>query len=449
MRASSHYRRKLRLRVELAALLLLLQGGSTRAEGSDPAPLSWAGSVSAARANNPELQAATRSLAAAHYSERGAYNGFFPQASLSMGMTHNSSGSSSTALAGAGGVTTLVPNSRSKGSIVHSATITISQNLFSGFTDLAKVEQAGANRRGASASQRATIAKISYDLKSAFANLAYAQKAVTLTKSFIERRQNNYEMVELRFTNGGENKGSVLLSEANLGQAKFDYLQANNALSVSRTQMARVLGIDRADEVEVIGTVPVVTPPPMPDLREVAEQTPDLLQARAQEEAAEAAVVIARGGFFPSLSLSGNTANSGDQFFQPGNSRWSVGLSLTIPFFRGGQDYYGTLSAVETRKSAILSRENVARQSFAKLRQAYAQYQEAVQKYEVDRSFSEASTTRAMISREKYNNGLLTFEDWDIIESDVIARQKAVLQSERDRIIAEAAWEQAQGKGVF
>jgi hypothetical protein len=43
----------------------------------------------------------------------------------------------------------------------------------------------------------------------------------------------------------------------------------------------------------------------------------------------------------------------------------------------------------------------------------------------------------------------MSFEDWDRIENDLIQRQKTVLQSQRDRVTAEAAWEQAQGKGVI
>jgi len=55
----------------------------------------------------------------------------------------------------------------------------------------------------------------------------------------------------------------------------------------------------------------------------------------------------------------------------------------------------------------------------------------------------------AEIARNKYNNGLLTFEDWDVIESDLINRQTTYLQNQRDRVISEAAWENIQGIGVF
>ena len=60
-----------------------------------------------------------------------------------------------------------------------------------------------------------------------------------------------------------------------------------------------------------------------------------------------------------------------------------------------------------------------------------------------------AATVRSVISRAKYNNGLLAFEEWDQIETDLINRQKTALQNLRDRIIAEASWLLAQGTGVL
>jgi outer membrane protein TolC len=84
-----------------------------------------------------------------------------------------------------------------------------------------------------------------------------------------------------------------------------------------------------------------------------------------------------------------------------------------------------------------------------RLKQAWAGYVESEEKLKVDQAFLEAAVLRAEIARSRYNNGLMSFEDWDRIENDLIQRQKTVLQSQRDRVTAEAAWEQAQGKGVI
>ena len=41
---------------------------------------------------------------------------------------------------------------------------------------------------------------------------------------------------------------------------------------------------------------------------------------------------------------------------------------------------------------------------------------------------------------------MLSFEDWDRIESDLISSQKSDLSGRRNAVLAEANWEKAQGK---
>jgi outer membrane protein TolC len=90
--------------------------------------------------------------------------------------------------------------------------------------------------------------------------------------------------------------------------------------------------------------------------------------------------------------------------------------------------------------------ETSERELQAALAQAHAGFIAAVAKLAVDEEFAAAAQLRAEIARSKYNNGLLSFENWDIIENDLIARQRALLASRRDRVIAEAAWQQAIGQ---
>ena len=126
-----------------------------------------------------------------------------------------------------------------------------------------------------------------------------------------------------------------------------------------------------------------------------------------------------------------------------------MGVNITIPIFSGGRDYNATRGSAASLTAAGLNRESTERQLLVSLRQAYAGYVAAVEKLKVDAAYIEAAEARAQIARSKYNNGLMTFDDWDRIEGDLILRQKTWLASLRDRIVAEAAWEQIQGKGVI
>ena len=395
--------------------------------------LTWEACVARAGQNNPELRAAQENLSSSAYQTRAAGSGFLPQLSAGVNYTDQSTSFATSTF----GTTS-----------TYSASVTATQNLFAGFQDQAKVAQSRANQDVTQASLDATKAKVSFDLKSAFAGLLYAQNYLKLTESIIQRRAENMRLVELRFEGGWENKGSLLLSKASLSQAELDHLQAQHAVQVAQEQLANVLGENRAEDIQITGDIPLAEPAQTLDLQQLAQQTPDHRQAIGQEQAASAGVTLARSPLYPSLNLTGSTGRQGNNWI-PDNDSHSVGVSLSIPLYSGGRDYYGTKSAVSNLSAATYNRERVDQQLITKLRQAYTAYVEAVQRLKVNQAFVDAATARAEIARNKYDNGLLTFEDWDIIENDLISRQTALVQSQRDRITTEAAWEQAQGKGVI
>jgi outer membrane protein TolC len=421
-------------------LWLLAVTAASGLSGASPAfarSVSWAESLVLTRANNANLKSAEATLRATENQEGVARAGFLPTVNGSLGATR-------TGTAGAIDAGTGVGNQ-------YTATLKGEENLFSGLYDRANYSRAKANTRAAEATYQIAKAQVSFDLKSAYEGLHYAQDVRALALDIVKRRESNLNLVQLRFQSGRENKGSVLLSKAYLAEAKYESLQADNDASIARAALARVIGLDETDETLTASEeVPTSAPPSgAPDFRKIATLTPDHVQASAEEDASAAAVAVARSGFFPSLGVSGTYGRKDDEFFPRAPDRWTLGVSLTIPIFSGLKDYYATKGASATYASATGNRVNIDRGLLVKLRQAFHGYVEAVAKAQVDASFRDAALLRAEIARTQYNNGLVTFNDWDLIENDLIARQKAYLQSTRDRVTAEAAWEQARGTGVI
>ena len=398
--------------------------------------LSWEECIQEIGQNNPDLRSAMNSLEASHYQLHGNYSGYLPQIS----------GTISSSRGGASGSTPRNPSSS------FSATFSATQNLFTGLQTKAAIDQAKATERVSQANLQTVKATVSYSFKTAYMGLIYAQSYLKLTEDIIHRREENLRIVELRFKNGKENKGDLLLSEAYLKEARFNRLVAQDSMELARFQLAQVLGREDSSELQIDDNIPVTNPDSHFDLKQLAVQTADHRQAAAQEDSADAAVTVARGAFFPALNATGSVGPTGPTFLPSNNGGntnvWSVGLSLTYAFFNGGKDYYSTKASVQTWKAAAATRESVDRGLLTKLKQAFHAFNEAVEKLKVDQTYLEASTVRELIGRAKYNNGLLSFEDWDIIENDLITRQTTVLSSRQNRVLAEAAWEQAQGKGV-
>ncbi|RYZ68897.1 MAG: TolC family protein, partial [Proteobacteria bacterium] len=335
--------------------------------------LDWQSCVDIAAANNANLRAATADWQSTRSQEGVARSNLFPQLSASLGYTKNGT-------AGAANGTPITQG--------YSASLNGSQNIFNGLQDLGRIKQSRANSEASLQTQNSVRAQVSYDLKAAFEGVVYAKDYTALTEQIIHRREENFRLVSLRFQSGRENKGSVLLSEAYLNQARYDDLQARNAQRVARAQLARAVGLDDFDLYDIQGSVPVSEPPSTPpEFKLIAQSTPAYRQAAAQEAASQAAISIARSQFFPTLGVSGSISRFDDEFFPNAPNRWSTGVSLAFPFFTGGRDYYSTRAAMQSWSASENRRVNVSRQTVSTLEQTFATYVEGVSKFKVDESF--------------------------------------------------------------
>ncbi len=376
---------------------------------------------------NPELGSAQENLRSAEESVAGAYSPFFPE--LSAGLSANRQSPASI-----------------YGDPLHGLNAQLRMNLFSGLRDFASIRQARARRAVAEATLDQTRARVSFLLRKAYAQYRYARENRDLAEKIRERRAQNERLVRALYENGRENKGSYLLSKALLEQAVFETRVARDQAVIASQQLAHVLGEDSFD-IEPTGEVPVQTPPEGLNAADFLMETPLHRIRKAQQELAEAQASGSWSGFLPSLDLTGSTSNRSDRPLPGENRQWNLGLSLTIPLFSGLSTFREVRARAALERAATADLQATDFDILNELRQNLFSFQQSVEKWRVDLTTLEAATVRATISRKRYNNGILMFEQWDIIETDLINRQKTALISKRDRIIAESAWMQSRGKG--
>ncbi len=391
--------------------------------------LSWADCLAEAARNNPDLAAAQEAVTRAEAALAGSRSGFLPQISADAGYDRSDSDGS----AGA-------KNDYSMG-------VSARQSLFSGLRDKAGVDRGRADLEAARAGLAAEEARVAADLQQSFARLLYAQEQVRLAETIAARRRDNLRLVGLRHEAGREHKGSFLRIKAAQGQADFEVSQAERALRVARRELARVLGRDSFTLLAATGSLTSAAPGDSPDFDLLARETPALRQAQARAAAARAGVTSARSGFFPDLSASADRSRNGSDW-PPRSDRWSAGVSLSLPLFSGGSTAADLRGAKAADRQAREDLRAAAQQTALDLEDAFAGFQDAWERTAVQREFLRAAEVRAEIARSQYTSGLLSFEDWDIIENDLINNQKSWLASLRDAALAEAAWEQAWGKGL-
>ena len=404
---------------------------------------------------NPELAAARAAVERAQAAVRGSATAYLPQLSLSSGYTRRK-GSSGAGI-GLGEVDdgfvdpvddpAVSDRGRGGGSGVretYSVELDARETLFTGFRRSGELDRSRAALDEARAAFAATGAQVTFDLSSAFAELLFAQADVTLAKEILERRSDNVRLIELRYEAGREHKGSYLRIAAAARQAEFDLARSNRGGAVSQQRMARVIGRDEAAVLRAAGDFSEGVPERPPDLRAIAATVPANAQALAQRRSAEAAVTVAASQFYPTVDAVAAVGRRSDSF-PPEEDSWSTGLSLSFPFFPGGRNWFDYQAAKAEQRRARWNAAGVEQQAILALEQAFVAFQDGAESVEVQKRFLEAAEVRAEIARAQYDNGLLSFEDWDLIENDLIATRKTLLSTRRDAALAEARWELARG----
>jgi outer membrane protein TolC len=388
--------------------------------------LTWIECVIIAQKIHPDILSAEEQVNQAKADKSLAKSGLFPQIT-------------------ADGSSSISKVEGSKSSKTHSGSLSVQQLLFDGSKTNANVQAAFENIKAAQYSLDVVQSNVRRNLRIAFAQLLQAQELLGLTEDIAGRRKQNVELVSLRYEAGREHRGSLLTSQADFAQSEYEVSQAKRQLELSQSLLNKSLGEGKYRPVRVKGDFTVLSKiDPKPDIPKLTDENPFLKQLIANKEAARLGIKSAQSEYFPQV-YGDASAGKRDSEFLPETDRWSAGLSISIPLFEGGL----RKAQVEKSKSAFRQSEQDFRSGkdsvLYTLEQTWTILKDAQENVLVQKRFLDAALERSKIAGKQYSNGLITFDDWTIIEDNLVNVQKTYLNAQRNALIAEADWVQAKG----
>lgn len=403
--------------------------GVVTASGEGEIPLDWAQCLELAGRRSFELAAARSAVRELEYEVSSQSAGFLPTISLSASFTKSGEDKDSG----------WDETDRSK------AGISLSQDLFSGGNNSAKRKRALAQLDVGREQYRETLSDVELRLRQAFVEALYAREQVELTHKIALRRENNVRLIRLRFDGGRENAGSHERSKAQLAQAQFEVRQAERAQTYALRNLSAAMGATNIDFVAG-GALAAALPVKSASLEKLVPQTPDYRIAQTQLTAAGMGLEISRSARFPKLTLDASTGLKGEQDLR--DREWSIGLKASMDLMTGAlrSDVAAAREKVIQSEMDLLNEYNSL---IATLQQRWNSYMDAVEEERVVKQLLEAETLRAKISTAKYKQGLLSFEDWDQIESNLIDQDKRYLQRRRAAELEQARWRNALGLSAW
>ena len=415
------------MKSQIKVLLLLLCALSCYSVSWADKKLSWADCLRQASQYHPDLISAKENILQSRDVKIMTASSLWPQASTSLDLSQSKAQGSSKLTTYAYGVSG-------------------SQLLFDGFKTINNVKASVENVKASQWNYQYVSSQVRLRLSTAFINLLKAQEFITLTQTIYNIRKQSLDLIIKYYDSGVEHKGALMTAQANVAEAEFEIHQAQRGLEVAQINLLKEIGIHKITPIQIDGTFDIsIDYQQKPDFEALVNNNPQLLQSTAQINAATFNVKSDQSNFWPAISLQGGV-NKSETRWPPGITDTNVGLNLTWPLSEGGS----RIAQWDRDKSAVRgleAQEQSLKDSLVlALEQNWSNLQDSIEQVEVQRKFLNADQERANLAEKQYSIGLIKFDDWTIIEDNLVSSKKTFLDTRANALLAEANWIAAQGR---
>ncbi|WP_095192450.1 efflux transporter outer membrane subunit [Pseudomonas sp. Irchel 3A7] len=232
-----------------------------------------------------------------------------------------------------------------------------------------ETEAADATLEVAENDRRGVLLSVLAETAQDYIQLRGVQNTRAVTEQNLEVARHSLKLSQLRLADGvatdldvAEAAAQVAAIESRLPALEQRQAQLINALSLLMGEPPQALTAELSTDAPVPQT-PRQVAIGLPS--QLAERRPDIRQAEARLHAATASIGVAKGDFYPRITLSGNVGSQAMQlsdFGSWGSRTFGIGPQFTLPLFDGGR-LRGVLNLREAQQqeAAIAYQQTVLR----------------------------------------------------------------------------------------
>jgi outer membrane protein len=325
--------------------------------------------------------------------------------------------------------------------------ITVSQPIFRSGRTIAEISRAKALVRAARAQLTATEQTVLLAAATAYMNVVRDTEIVKLREHNVEVLRRQRDSVQLEFKAGSLTRTDVAQSEARLAVAQSDLTTARGQLSISRADFMRSIGRP-AETLEKKPDLPKVPSDQDAILGLALKQSPALLQAQANERAANYAVNDAWGAMGPTLSLEGQyqysqSALNSVQGFGASGAPESVAqhavvavAQLHVPIYQAGVEEANVRQTRELHAQSKLSVAATDRQVREAVESTWSNFQSSLGTIDSNEATQKADEIAFEgVSKEQQVGGRTVLDVLNA-EQELLNAQVALVSSQRNAVVA-------------
>jgi outer membrane protein len=314
--------------------------------------------------------------------------------------------------------------------------------LFDGGANWRTVQKNKLSYRAAQLDAEKTANNIEEQIIQAYYQVLYAHESVLTNEEVVTAASRELERTQAYLSVGKGSKVDVAQMESQYQQNVYQLVTARNTEAANLLQLKQLLQLDTDTELNIDLTTPSAyeVMAPVPTVAEAQQAAlnnlPDMKAAQAQVDVADYQVKIARGGYWPTLSLNAGIGTSNGNTYSGDFSQQledhlneSIGLSLSVPIY----DRRQTRSSVDRAKlSSINARydlENTRLQVCNTIASLHLDILSAQSRYE-NAVVGEAAAKESFdLMEQRYTLGLESVVDLLTQKNNYLSAKQETLQS--------------------
>ena len=233
-------------------------------------------------------------------------------------------------------------------------------------------------------------------------------------------------------------------TQAELPGTMLQRAQFEHALAVLVSQPASTFAVPERQ----VDIPPLVIPPGLPSA--LLERRPDISAAERRMAAANANIGVAKAAFFPTILISGlggfESLNAGTVFNWQSRF-WSLGPSLTLPLFEGGQNVANLNASRAAYEQTIATYRQTVLSAFAEVEDNLASQNFLSRQFDAENEALVAARKQLEVANNRYKAGLVTFLDVATAQSTELNVESTTVQLRGQQLVAAVALVKSLGGG--
>jgi outer membrane protein len=315
-----------------------------------------------------------------------------------------------------------------------------SVKLFNGFQVQNEIKQADLTYKGLQYSTEETKESLTLSIMNAYLQVLYAEEQITNSRNQADATREELGLAKERYALGAIANSDYLQVKTQLASEELTLANAINTLDMAKVTLMQLmeLPIDDTFEISRPDIDAIISTTPSADAVDVYVEAlavkPQIKNAEINRENALINLDLAKGGYYPSLSMSAglNTAFAEAAFMGSeikNNFATSVGLSLSVPIFSNNQNKSSVSRAKAGITTAELDELNTRNQLRKEIEQACLDARSAVISYNAAVNQYEASLESYNVAEEKFKLGAMNSVDFLIQKTNMTSSESNLLQT--------------------